>query len=200
MARQSRRQTFQLVQIVSSIILLGPMAVAVTALAGDVNLPDQNVASDGWLSFEAETHRTRGDWQGTFRIPSAEEVAAEDEAVASAPATRSTFMATWPSAIGATGYLLDVSTSDSFDSYVQGYRDLDVGNVIGRVVTGLTPGTTYYYRVRSYSSFGTGSYSEGMMATTVPTTGLNIQPTFDSSIIGNPNAAAIQAMINRAIS
>src|SRR4051812_27734264 len=200
MARQSRRQTFQLVQIVSSIILLGGMAVAVTALSGDVNFPDQKVASGGGVSFEAETHRTRGDWQRTVRVPSAEEVAAEDEAVASAPATRSTFMATWPSAIGATGYLLDVSTSDSFDSYVQGYRDLDVGNVIGRVVTGLTPGTTYYYRVRSYTALGTGSYSEAMVATTVPTTGLVIQPTFDTSITVQWNAAAIEAMINRAIS
>ena len=35
--------------------------------------------------------------------------------------------------------------------------------------------------------------------TTEPTTGLTIHPTFDSSITGNPNAAAIQAMINRTI-
>ena len=39
-----------------------------------------------------------------------------------------------------------------------------------------------------------------MTTTTVPTTGLNIQATFDGSITGHPNAAAIQAMINRAIS
>jgi hypothetical protein len=39
-----------------------------------------------------------------------------------------------------------------------------------------------------------------MTATTVPTTGLIIHATFDSSITGNPNAAAIEAMINRAIS
>jgi hypothetical protein len=39
-----------------------------------------------------------------------------------------------------------------------------------------------------------------MRATTVPTTGLIIHATFDSSITGNPNAAAIEAMINRAIS
>ena len=109
-------------------------------------------------------------------------------------------MATWQSASGAIGYLLDVSTNDSFSSYVGGYRELDVGNVTGRVVTGLNPGITYYYRVRSYRSFGTGSYSEAMMATTVPTTGLIIHPTFDSSITNSPNAPAIEAMINRAIS
>ena len=42
-------------------------------------------------------------------------------------------------------------------------------------------------------------YSETIAITTEPTTGLTIHPTFDSSITGNPNAAAIQAMINRAI-
>jgi hypothetical protein len=37
-------------------------------------------------------------------------------------------------------------------------------------------------------------------AMTMPTTGLVIHATFDSSITGNPNAAAIEAMINQAIS
>jgi hypothetical protein len=67
-------------------------------------------------------------------------------------------------------------------------------------VTGLNPGTTYYYRVRAYGASGPGGYSEAMTATTVATTGLIIHATFDSSITGNPNAAAIEAMINRAIS
>jgi hypothetical protein len=178
------------------------VALALTALAGNVNLPDQNIASHGSLPFEAsaETHQTRGEWQGTVQVPSAEEVAAEDEAIASAPATRSTFMATWQSASGAIGYLLDVSTSDSFSDYLDGYHDLDVGNLTGRVVTGLDPGTSYYYRVRPYTSTGPGGYSEVTAATTVPTRGLIIHATFDSSITNNPNAAAIEAMINRSIS
>src|SRR4029079_11001495 len=79
-------------------------------------------------------------------------------------------------------------------------HDLDVGNVTGRVVTGLTPGTAYYYRVRPYTAIGPASYSETMTAVTVPTSGVMIHATFDSSITSNPNAAAIQAMINRAIS
>ena len=93
-----------------------------------------------------------------------------------------------------------MSTNESFSDFVDGYHDLDVGNVEGRVVTGLNPGTTYYYRVRPYTANGPGSYSEAMTATTVPATGLNIHATFDGSITGNPNAAAIEAMINRAIS
>jgi hypothetical protein len=108
-------------------------------------------------------------------------------------------MATWPSVTGAKGYLLDVSTSSSFDSFVDGYHDLDVGDVTGRVVTGLSRGTTYYYRVRAYNATAPTGYSETRAMTTEPTTGLTIHPTFDSSITGNPNAAAIQAMINRTI-
>src|SRR5207249_8542797 len=77
--------------------------------------------------------------------------------------------------------------------------DLDVGNVNGRVVTGLNPGMTYYYRVRPSIATRSGGYSNVTTVTTQPSTGLTIQATFDSSITGNPNAAAIEAMINRAI-
>ena len=108
-------------------------------------------------------------------------------------------MAVWPSVTGAKGYLLDVSTSSSFDSFVDGFHDLDVGDATGRVVTGLSRGTTYYYRVRAFGATAPTGYSETSAITTVPTTGLTIHPTFDSSITGNPNAAAIQAMINRTI-
>ena len=63
-------------------------------------------------------------------------------------------MATWASVSGATSYHLDVSTSSGFDSYVYGYRNLDVGQITSHVVYGLTPGTTYYYRFRAYNSMG----------------------------------------------
>jgi len=91
------------------------------------------------------------------------------------------------------------ATSNSFESFVDGYHNLDVGDVTGRVVTGLSRGTTYYYRVRAYDATAPTGYSETSAITTAPTTGLTIHPTFDSSITGNPNAAAIQAMINRTI-
>src|SRR5205814_5808780 len=70
----------------------------------------------------------------------------------------------------------------------------------GRLVTGLNQGTTYYYRVRPYNAAGASSSSVVKTGTTAPTVGLVIHPTFDSSIINNPHAAAIQAMISRAIS
>ena len=114
--------------------------------------------------------------------------------------TRSSFMANWESMSGATGYRLDVSTSPSFNSFVSGYENLDVGNITSRIVSGLSPGTNYYYRVRAYNVLGTTSNSEVMTGTTLTTlTGLVIHPTFDISITGNLKSAAIQSVINQAI-
>jgi Fibronectin type III domain len=185
-----------------SIIFAGCAALGLAAFDANTSLRGQNDISGALPGFEASTatHVTRADPQASLQFPNAFQIARGIETVSSAPPTRSSFMASWGTATGAMGYLLDVSTSDSFSSYVDGYHELDVGNVIGRVVTGLNPGTTYYYRVRAYSVGGSGSYSEAMTATTVATTGLTIHPTFDSSITNNPNAAAIETMINRAIS
>lgn len=94
---------------------------------------------------------------------------------------------------------MDVSTSRSFDSYVSGYQDLDVGNVTSRIVSGLNPGTTYYYRVRAYDSGGNRNASDIMTTATTSSSGLVIAPTFDDSILTNPNSGAIQSMINQAI-
>ena len=168
---------------------------------GNTSSPEQNNTASGSPAFEVgvATHETRTESQTAPEVPSSTETPAKGEIEIPAP-TRSTFMASWSSVKGALGYLLDVSTSDSFSSYVDDYHDLDVGNETARVVTGLNRGTTYYYRVRAYGATGPGDYSGVMRSTTEPTTGLNINPTFDSSITGNPNAAAIEAMINRAIS
>ncbi len=168
---------------------------------GNTSSPGQNSSTARSPAFEAgvATHETRIESQTAPEFPSATEIPALGEIEIPAP-TRGSFMASWDSASEAIGYLLDVSTNNSFSSYVDGYHDLDVGNVTGRAVTGLNPGTTYYYRVRAYNARGAGRYSDVVSVTTVATAGLIIHPTFDSSITNNPNAAAIEAMINRAIS
>jgi hypothetical protein len=129
----------------------------------------------------------------------ADAIAGKIEQPSMAP-TRSTFLAKWQTAPGATGYRLDVSTSPSFETYVSRYRDLDLGNVTSQIVSGLKPRTQYYYRVRPYNSAGTGSDSETMPATTASTnTGLVIVPSFDPTITSDPRSGAIQAMIVSAI-
>jgi Alpha-galactosidase, CBM13 domain/FG-GAP-like repeat/Fibronectin type III domain len=182
------------------LIVFGGVALGLAALASASNLPEQNVFSPVSLRPSAAMHETRAGLQEVIEFPDANKVTQRIETVSWAPATRSTFMATWGSVSDAIGYLLDVSTNNSFSSYVNGYHDLDVGNVTGRVVTGLNPGATYYYRVRAYNASGRSRYSDAISVSTVPTVGLIIHPTFDSSITTDPNAAAIEAMINRAIS
>jgi hypothetical protein len=183
------------------VILACGAALGSAAPFGNTSSPGQNNTASGSPAFEASVarHETRIESQTAPEFPSATEMPAQGEIEIPSP-TRSTFMASWDRVSDAIGYLLDVSTNDSFSSYVKGYHELDVGNVTGRVVTGLNPGTTYYYRVRAYNASGPGRYSDAITVTTVPTVGLIIHPTFDSSIINNPNAAAIEAMINRAIS
>ena len=175
--------------------------VGLAGIAGEHGVSAQMVAS-GASQFEIGSvrHETRAESQTSWELLNTNEFPSEGETVSPPPPTRSSFMAVWPSVTGAKGYLLDVSTSSSFDSFVDGYHDLDVGDATGRVVTGLSRGTTNYYRVRAYGATAPTGYSETSAITTGPTTGLTIHPTFDSSITGNPNAAAIQAMINRAIS
>lgn len=65
------------------------------------------------------------------------------------------FSANWSAVGSATKYYLDVATDIGFTAFVVGYNDLDVGNVTTYSVTGLTCGTTYYYRVRAYNPCGT---------------------------------------------
>ncbi len=81
--------------------------------------------------------------------------------------TISAFTANWHSATEAETYRLDVSTNSAFSSFLAGYQDLDVGNVLSRTVSGLAPGTTCFYRVRAANTNGTSGNSATMAATTV---------------------------------
>ena len=58
------------------------------------------------------------------------------------------FTANWNAFIGASYYLLDVSTSSSFSSFVGSYQNFVVLST-SQLVSGLTASTTYYYRLRA---------------------------------------------------
>ena len=82
--------------------------------------------------------------------------------------TASGFTANWNSSTSATGYRLDVSVASDFSSFVTGFNDVDVANVLSYAVAGLSANTTYYYRVRAYNGYGTGGNSTNTTVLTSP--------------------------------
>ena len=79
--------------------------------------------------------------------------------------TSTGFSANWSAAARTTNYFLDVSTVETFASYVTGFSNLRVGNVTNISVTGLSPGNTYYYRLRAQNSSGISANSGAIAVT-----------------------------------
>ncbi|MFN8340232.1 MAG: fibronectin type III domain-containing protein [Cyclobacteriaceae bacterium] len=72
----------------------------------------------------------------------------------------SAFTAKWAATSGASGYLLDVS-ADDFTTFEPGYQDAVVTGT-SKVITGLTSGKTYQYRLRATNTAGTSGYSNSI--------------------------------------
>jgi M6 family metalloprotease-like protein len=82
---------------------------------------------------------------------------------------QTSFSARWNSVTNAGGYKLDLSTNAGFTSFVSGYNSKDLGNVVTAEITGLTPKTQYYCRVKAYNSGGTGLSSGTVSVKTLST-------------------------------
>jgi M6 family metalloprotease-like protein len=82
---------------------------------------------------------------------------------------QTSFTANWSSSATSTGYRIDVATNAGFTSFVTGYNDKDLGNILTHTVTGLTPRTQYYCRVKAYNTGGSG-----LSTTTIPAMTLTI--------------------------
>jgi len=82
------------------------------------------------------------------------------------------FTANWSASTGATSYFIDVATNSGFSAFVTGYINLNVGNMTSYSITNLTPGTTYYYRLRAATACVSGNSN----MITVTTNPVPVQP------------------------
>lgn len=98
------------------------------------------------------------------------------------------FTANWAAASAATQYRIDVSTVSTFTSLVNGFNNLDVGNVTSKSVTGLSSGLTYFFRVRAENEAGTSVNSA-----TIATAALPNAPVMLSNGIANVTAIGLTA-------
>ena len=87
------------------------------------------------------------------------------------------FKAKWFFVSNAKSYLLDVSTTESFSTFVPNY-DSKVITDLNEVVIGLSPATQYYYRVRAKNDTQTSGYSNVISVVTTGTTNVPEDPTF----------------------
>jgi phosphodiesterase/alkaline phosphatase D-like protein len=71
---------------------------------------------------------------------------------------------------------------------VTGYQNLNLGNALSRSVTGLSPSTTYYYRVRAYNGNGTSGNSNVVSVTTLTPTGLPVVITNPATLVTSHSA------------
>jgi Tol biopolymer transport system component len=95
-------------------------------------------------------------------------------ATAASNVTSYSFIAHWNNSSGATGYRIDVSTTSSFTTMLPGNQDRNVGSATSAVVKPLSPGVTYYYRVRAINDAGPSGNSNTVM---VATAGASPTPT-----------------------
>lgn len=78
--------------------------------------------------------------------------------------TATSFIANWGVVAGATKYVLEVSTSNTFATILQTQT---LANNTPYIVSGLTTATTYYYRVRASNFAGVSKNSNVITATTI---------------------------------
>jgi len=107
--------------------------------------------------------------------------------------TATGFTVNWGAVTGADSYLLDLSTENTFTTgLLSGYTGLSVTGT-SQAVSGLTPSTTYYYRVRAVSNAnGTGdnsaAASQATNAAVFPTISANGTLTALSTITGSASS------------
>jgi len=88
-------------------------------------------------------------------------------AISATAITCNSFTARWTRVSTAGYYLFDVSTDSNFSTFLTGYDTLNVALDTSHLVSGLTTGTHYYYRLRAVRSGLHSCYSNTITVTPV---------------------------------
>jgi hypothetical protein len=103
-------------------------------------------------------------------------------ATAGTSASCNSFIANWGAVVGATSYAIDVSTSNTFATFVGSYNNFNTGSTgTSLTITGLTGNTIYFYRVRAITNCGT-SVSSNIIS--YGTQNVNA-PTANAAVVSN---------------
>ncbi|WP_316802919.1 MBG domain-containing protein [Pedobacter nototheniae] len=150
--------------------------------AGITTLNNDAGANYNGTLYNFALNGTSSNWVGSYAmiVPTS---------VAATPITNTAFTAKWtaPAAGIVNKYYLDVATDANFTSFVTGYNNRDVGNVLLYNITGLNPATNYFYRVRAYNTAlnAQGASSKTIQVTTLKTDQVITFAATDSKIYGN---------------
>ena len=77
------------------------------------------------------------------------------------------FTANWSPEADADHYRLDVSPFSDFSEFLTGYENRNMGNATNHTISGLSPGTSYYYRLRSEIDTGSSETSNHIETATL---------------------------------
>lgn len=93
------------------------------------------------------------------------------------------FTLNWSQPITGNTYYLQVARDPGFTNLVSGYSNYNAGTSTSKVISGLSAGTTYYYRLRTFFGSGYSMFSPVYTATTISP---DPQPTTATiSVVGN---------------
>jgi len=135
------------------------------------NIPDPSFTVTGLNAGTTYYYRVRASGGGgtSSNSSTVEVITASNppSAISSSNITSTSFTVAWSPVVGASSYAIDVSTSNNFYNYVSGYSNAAVQGT-STVVSGLTPGYTYYYRVRAVNGSGASANSTTLSVLTIP--------------------------------